>query len=400
MAGEVISAKLSQLEAFGMKVVTDFAALTARVRSLERAGGQPNIIEKILVNGIQLAVDGNKAVNFSVPTKTSQLENDAGFQNGEDVDTKLEGKADNGHTHDDRYYTKAEDNGFLADKTGIVCSAKEPDARSILWLNTNWDGKQEDEMLTMMLDIGDANGSDPVTVDITNALGSYVKKEAGKGLSANDFTTELMTKLNGIAAGAQVNKIESIKVNGTAQAIGADKSVNITVPTKTSDLTNDKKYQTDTEVATAVQTAISKTGHASYQKVSAVPTVDAAQENILYLVMNSTTKHYDIYAKIKGSSGSYTMEQLDDTTVDLTGYVQKETGKGLSANDYTTAEKRKLANIADGAQVNKMESVKVNGAAQAIAADKSVNISVPVIYAQADQPAGLKAGDMWFQIIE
>lgn len=332
MAGEVISAKLSQLEAFGTKVVADFSALTARVRSLERAGGQPNIIEKILVNGIQLAVDGNKAVNFSVPTKTSELENDAGFQNGEDVDAKLEGKA----TH----------------------------------------------------------------ADITNALGSYVKKEAGKGLSANDFTTELMTKLNGIAEGAQVNKIESIKVNGTAQAIGADKSVNITVPTKTSDLTNDKKYQTDTEVATAVQTAISKTGHASYQKVSAVPTVDAAQENILYLVMNSTTKHYDIYAKIKGSSGSYAMEQLDDTTVDLTGYIQKEDGKGLSTNDYTTAEKQKLANIADGAQVNTMESVKVNGAAQAIAADKSVNISVPVIYAQADQPAGLKAGDMWFQIIE
>lgn len=149
--------------------------------------------------------------------------------------------------------------------------------------------------------------------------------------------------------GAQANVIESIKVNGTAQVIGADKSVNITVPTKTSDLTNDKKYQTDTEVATAVQTAISKTGHASYQKVSAVPTVDAAQENILYLVMNSTTKHYDIYAKIKGSSGSYTMEQLDDTTVDLTGYVQKETGKGLSTNDYTTAEKTKLGGIEEGA---------------------------------------------------
>ena len=46
MAGEVIFAKLSQLEAFGTKVVTDFAALTARVQSLERAGGQPNIIEK------------------------------------------------------------------------------------------------------------------------------------------------------------------------------------------------------------------------------------------------------------------------------------------------------------------------------------------------------------------
>ena len=116
MAGEVIFAKLSQLEAFGTKVVTDFAALTARVQSLERAGGQPNIIEKILVNGIQLAVDGNKAVNFSVPTKTSQLENDTGFQNGEDVDTKLEGKADSGHTHDGRYFTKEQVNSAIAGK--------------------------------------------------------------------------------------------------------------------------------------------------------------------------------------------------------------------------------------------------------------------------------------------
>ena len=45
------------------------------------------------------------------------------------------------------------------------------------------------------------------------------------------------------AAGGQANKIESIKVNGTAQAIGADKSVNITVPTKTSQLNNDSGYR-------------------------------------------------------------------------------------------------------------------------------------------------------------
>ena len=33
-------------------------------------------------------------------------------------------------------------------------------------------------------------------------------------------------------------------------------------------------------------------------------------------------------------------------------YVEKESGKGLSTNDYTTTEKNKLAGIADGAQVN------------------------------------------------
>lgn len=149
--------------------------------------------------------------------------------------------------------------------------------------------------------------------------------------------------------GAQANKIESIKVNGAAQAIGSDKSVNITVPTKTSQLNNDSTFQTSAQVVAAINTAISKSGHASFQKVDAVPTVDAAKENILYLVMNATTKHYDIYAKIKDSSGSYTMELLDDTTVDLSGKVDKVAGKGLSTNDYTTAEKTKLAGIVAGA---------------------------------------------------
>lgn len=149
--------------------------------------------------------------------------------------------------------------------------------------------------------------------------------------------------------GAQANKIESIKVNGTAQTIASDKSVNITVPTKTSQLSNDSTFQTSAQVASAINTAISKSGHASFQKVDAVPAVADAQENIMYLVMNSTTKHYDIYAKIKGASGTYTMELLDDTTVDLSGKVDKVTGKGLSTNDYTTAEKTKLAGIAEGA---------------------------------------------------
>lgn len=109
-------------------------------------------------------------------------------------------------------------------------------------------------------------------------------------------------------------------------------------------------------INSAINTAISKSGHASFQKVDAVPKADAAQENILYLVMNTTTKHYDIYAKIKGSSDSYTMELLDDTTVDLSGKVDKVAGKGLSTNDYTAADKSKLdgMTIATDAEVSEM----------------------------------------------
>lgn len=166
----------------------------------------------------------------------------------------------------------------------------------------------------------------------------------------NQKANALATRVDALEkVGAQANKIESIKVNGTAQTIASDKSVNITVPTKTSQLSNDSAYQTSAQVANAISTAISKSGHASFQKVDAVPAVADAQENIMYLVMNSTTKHYDIYAKIKGASGTYTMELLDDTTVDLSGKVDKVTGKGLSTNDFTTAEKTKLAGIAEGA---------------------------------------------------
>lgn len=117
-----------------------------------------------------------------------------------------------------------------------------------------------------------------------------------------------------------------------------------TVPTKVSSLTNDAGYQTGSQVATAIQTAIAQTGHASFQVVSAVPSASSAQENILYLVKNTTTGYYDIYAKVVNE-----VVRLDDVSIDLSGYVQKEAGKGLSTNDFTTAEKNKLNGITEGA---------------------------------------------------
>ena len=53
-----------------------------------------------------------------------------------------------------------------------------------------------------------------------------VDKVEGKGLSANDFTDALETKLEGVASGAQVNVIEEVKVNNTALTV-TDKAVSI-----------------------------------------------------------------------------------------------------------------------------------------------------------------------------
>ena len=76
---------------------------------------------------------------------------------------------------------------------------------------------------------------------------NFVAKESGKGLSTNDYTTTEKSKLNGIASNAQVNVIETVKVNGTALT-PSSKAVNVTVPTKVSQLTNDSKFITAADV--------------------------------------------------------------------------------------------------------------------------------------------------------
>ena len=59
----------------------------------------------------------------------------------------------------------------------------------------------------------------------------------------------------------------------------------------------------------------------------------------------------------------------------LGGKVDKENGKGLSTNDYTTAEKTKLAEIESGAETNVIESISVNGVAQTIT-NKNVDLAI------------------------
>ena len=56
--------------------------------------------------------------------------------------------------------------------------------------------------------------------------------------------------------------------------------------------------------------------------------------------MNADTNHYDIYALVGGS-----VERLDDTTVDLTGYVTAEgIGDALSDVTATDAEVNEMLN--------------------------------------------------------
>lgn len=81
---------------------------------------------------------------------------------------------------------------------------------------------------------------------------------------------------------------------------------------------------------------------------------------------------------------AYFKSKLDTV---LAGKVDKETGKGLSSNDYTATEKAKLANVAAGAQVNVLEGIQKNG--QTITpVNKIVNIPVPVNTSDLNNDSG------------
>lgn len=79
------------------------------------------------------------------------------------------------------------------------------------------------------------------------ANGKFVEQEEGKGLSKNDLTDALLEKINGVEAGAEVNVIEEVQVNGSALTVSEGK-VNVVVPTKTSEITNDSGFITTADI--------------------------------------------------------------------------------------------------------------------------------------------------------
>lgn len=83
----------------------------------------------------------------------------------------------------------------------------------------------------------------------------------------------------------------------------------------------------------------------------------------------------------------------------LDNKVDKVTGKQLSTEDYTSAEKTKLSGIEAGAQVNIIETVKVNGTALTPDANKAVDITTSRILVSATEPSGLTENDLWLQDI-
>ena len=177
-----------------------------------------------------------------------------------------------------------------------------------------------------------------------------------------------VSSLEGV--GAQANVIESVKVNGSALPI-SNKSVNVDLSSYAQTTELDKRINLKSEVGD--DKSVSIFGGAVRLFIG----TDVNKEHINIGNNVFIGEGVDIqqaagsHLKIGTGPNSKEIANVED----LNSYVQKESGKGLSSNDYTSAEKTKLAGIASSAQVNVIESVKVNGLALDVA-NKAVNIDL------------------------
>ena len=85
--------------------LTSYASLVEQVQNLVTTGGQPNVIESVKVNGTALTVT-NKAVDVTVPTKLTDLNNDGNFV------------TDANYVHTDNNYTTTEKNKLAGIEEG------------------------------------------------------------------------------------------------------------------------------------------------------------------------------------------------------------------------------------------------------------------------------------------
>lgn len=182
----------------------------------------------------------------------------------------------------------------------------------------------------------------------------FVQKESGMGLSKNNYTDEdkeklstlktynvatseeagllssaNLNKINGLEEGAEKNVITKIKRNGTLVNI-SNKEVDITVPTKISELVDDK----DLVNKTTVQKLISDARHMKKEVVAEKPST--GDENTIYLV-GPKGEGSNVYEEWLFINSKWEKVGDTNTSVNLDGYIKEEDLTAISTEEINQA---------------------------------------------------------------
>lgn len=178
-----------------------------------------------------------------------------------------------------------------------------------------------------------ANASSNVTVDITVPTATSDLTNDSGFITSADLPT-----VNNATLTIQKNgtNVQTFTANASS-----DVTANITVPTAVSDLTNDSGYQTASDVTTAINSAISGITGISFEVVQTLPA--SGDAGTIYLVSHggSGTNVFDEYIwVVVNNVGSW--EMIGTTAADFTDVAYYD-----SVNNRLSANSTAFWSIAD-----------------------------------------------------
>ena len=261
------------------------------------------------------------------------------------------------------------DNGKAYDCTGhtLTVKAKRSDGSVVVDSGTVEDGKafyipansvfSKPDALELEVALVTADGS-YATVKVIHA---HVREGFGDGDVTPEDTTPILVNL--IAQGEYAKQMgDYAKEQGEWVGEASDAHINDNVR----HITAEERAGWNNKVDKAEGKGLSDNNYTDEEKAKLAGVAPEATK--------TTVQAIDSQVKIntQNASGTIVTANLyNQTGVDskLAGKVDKVTGKGLSTNDYTTAEKEKLAGIETGAEKNVVTSVA--GKTGAVVLDKS-----------------------------
>lgn len=255
----------------------------------------------------------------------------------------------------DAYYTKPQTDARITEKVAEIV-ADAPEDFNTLKEMSDWIDSHEDSAAAMNTAIQQN----------TTAIAGKVDKVSGKGLSTNDYTTEEKTKLASISA--NVSDVGQLYPNSNHGEIFNGYEYNVASGsyshaegsyTSSEDLASHaegahtlaKAYASHAEGA--YTSAIGQMSHAEGQGTNAYANFQHAQGryNVIdkfgkyvFIIGNGTDNEHRSDAFAVDWNGLI-YQNNSATGVDLNNKVDKVSGKGLSTNDYTNADKTKLAGL-------------------------------------------------------
>ena len=361
----------------------------------------------------------NKADTSDIPTATSDLTNDSDFV------------SDGSYVHTDNNYTTAEKNKLSGIASGAEVNQNAFATVKVGSTSLTADAKSD----TLTITAGDnitltpTASSDTFSIAATDTTYSDVVAGGASGL----MTGSDKTKLNGIASGAEVNVQSDWSVTSTSSDAYIKNKP--TIPSKTSDLTNDSGFITtdsDEKLKTTV-TEVPGTYYVIFGQKTATPETknynygleyevdsDLAQLRIGYpmtsghktgkltiggsnnysttVIANPSAAY--VTATLPSQSGTLaTTSDIPTATSDLTNDSNfvSDSSYVHTDNNYTTSEKSKLSGIAAGAEVNVQSNWTETSTTSDAYIQNKPTINKSTVSTTA--PTGATTGDLWFKIV-